>query len=405
MTVRPQALGVALGALHDVARLEDRLLQAEHLLALAPRLLGVELDAERGARASSRRGPRRSRRPSSPSRRSCGARRGSRTCCLSAGRARPMDAAMRRFGSFVSWRAMTQWTIWPGMMSFSPSLRLISRQCGGKMELTVTRLAFSIPASRSASSNDERRSLCTPTPFVKKMALGTNISCMTGKPLSPRTIRCSCSFLPSCASLRAPEYSDRPCRFRVKCGCVGAGAVLRGDLLRAASWRRLLRGLGGRRRLGGGSGLLLGRRGGFGPSRPWLRGAPCASPSTCTCRRGAGPATRRGAGGSPASFVRFSSSRIASMSFSRVPNFSFTSVKVACRRRSFAFETWARPLFLFVRATQRSSPVSFSTAATSLALSPNFSLTIGERGLGGHGGASFRGVREMTRAAKVGRGP
>ena len=92
---------------------------------------------------------------------------------------------MRRFGSFVSWRAITQWTICPGMMSFSPSLRLISLQRGGKMELTVTRFAFSIPASRSASSNDDRRSLCTPTPFVKKIAFGTNISCITGKPLSP----------------------------------------------------------------------------------------------------------------------------------------------------------------------------------------------------------------------------
>src|SRR5581483_6637054 len=48
-----------------------------------------------------------------------------------------------------------------------------SRQCGGKIELTVTRFAFSIPASRSASSNDDRRSRCFPTPFVKKMARGT----------------------------------------------------------------------------------------------------------------------------------------------------------------------------------------------------------------------------------------
>ena len=63
------------------------------------------------------------------------------------------------------------------------------------------------------------------------------------------------------------------------------------------------------------------------------------------------------------------------MSFSRVPNFSFTSVKSACKRRSFALDTWARPLSLLVRETQRSSPVSFSSAATSFSLSPNASLT------------------------------
>ena len=58
---------------------------------------------------------------------------------------------------------------------------------GGKIELTVTRLAFSIPASRSDSSNDERRSLWTPTPLVKKIAFGTNISCISGYPVGPTT--------------------------------------------------------------------------------------------------------------------------------------------------------------------------------------------------------------------------
>jgi hypothetical protein len=76
------------------------------------------------------------------------------------GRAREADGRRDEAVGLVRvLRAMTQWTICPGMMSFSPSLRLISLQCGGKMELTVTRLAFSMPASRSASSNDERRSL------------------------------------------------------------------------------------------------------------------------------------------------------------------------------------------------------------------------------------------------------
>src|ERR1700677_2681499 len=45
----PGALGVALRALDDVAGLQDGLLEAEDLLALAPRLLGIELDAQGGA--------------------------------------------------------------------------------------------------------------------------------------------------------------------------------------------------------------------------------------------------------------------------------------------------------------------------------------------------------------------
>src|ERR1700734_1336590 len=102
---------------------------------------------------------------------------------------------MRRLGSFVSWRAMTQWTIWPGLMSFSPSFRLISLQCGGKIEETVTRFAFSIPASRSESSNDERRSLWMPAPCVKKIALGTNSSCIVGYPPGPNGTIGRFSFL------------------------------------------------------------------------------------------------------------------------------------------------------------------------------------------------------------------
>src|SRR5437879_539347 len=44
---RPDALGVAFGALHDVARLEHFLRHLEGLLALVPGLLGIEVDAER----------------------------------------------------------------------------------------------------------------------------------------------------------------------------------------------------------------------------------------------------------------------------------------------------------------------------------------------------------------------
>src|SRR5258708_29523761 len=44
------------------------------------------------------------------------------------------------------------------------------------MEDTRTRFCAAIPASRSASSNEVRRSLCLPTPFVRKMRLGTRLS-------------------------------------------------------------------------------------------------------------------------------------------------------------------------------------------------------------------------------------
>ena len=53
-------------------------------------------------------------------------------------------------------------------MSFSPSLRLSSLQRGGKIELTVTRFAFSIPASRSASSKDEKTILMNAMAVRKK---------------------------------------------------------------------------------------------------------------------------------------------------------------------------------------------------------------------------------------------
>jgi hypothetical protein len=49
----------------------------------------------------------------------------------------------------------------------------MTRHCGGKMDETRTRFCEAIPASRSASSNDVSRSLCLPTPLVKKIFFGT----------------------------------------------------------------------------------------------------------------------------------------------------------------------------------------------------------------------------------------
>src|SRR5437870_11385247 len=81
--------------------------------------------------------------------------------------------AISRCGSRVEFSATTANTTSPGFRYFKPSLREISLQCGGKMEETRTRLVAAIPASRKASSNEVRRSLCLPTPFVMKMRLGT----------------------------------------------------------------------------------------------------------------------------------------------------------------------------------------------------------------------------------------
>jgi hypothetical protein len=41
------------------------------------------------------------------------------------------------------------------------------------MDETRTKFSAAIPASRNAISKDVRRSLCLPTPLVKKMRLGT----------------------------------------------------------------------------------------------------------------------------------------------------------------------------------------------------------------------------------------
>ena len=57
---------------------------------------------------------------------------------------------MRRPGSFVSARAMTQKVISPGCKRGYSELRGISSQCGGRIDETVTRFCCSISASRNA---------------------------------------------------------------------------------------------------------------------------------------------------------------------------------------------------------------------------------------------------------------
>jgi len=81
------------------------------------------------------------------------------------------DAAAGSLDEFLD---ITVKTISPGTSIFSPSGFSMISHFGGRMELTVTRLNFSIPASRSAISNDSSISLCLPTPVVKKTFFGTS---------------------------------------------------------------------------------------------------------------------------------------------------------------------------------------------------------------------------------------
>src|SRR5262249_895221 len=87
--------------------------------------------------------------------------------------AKPMLEASRRWGSRVEFSATTAKVTSPGYRYFTPSLRETSLQCGGKMEETRTRFCAAMPASLNASSNEVRRSLCLPTPLVRKMRFGT----------------------------------------------------------------------------------------------------------------------------------------------------------------------------------------------------------------------------------------
>src|SRR5262245_35458525 len=87
--------------------------------------------------------------------------------------ATPILEASRRCGSRVEFSATTAKTTSPWLRYFWPSLREINLQCGGKIEETRTKFCDAMPASRSASSKEVKRSLCFPTPLVRKSRLGT----------------------------------------------------------------------------------------------------------------------------------------------------------------------------------------------------------------------------------------
>src|SRR5438552_9343007 len=88
--------------------------------------------------------------------------------------ATPILDAIRRCGSRVEFSATTENVTSPGYKYFRPSLREINLQLGGKMEETRTRFCAAMPASRSANSKEVSRSLCLPTPLVRKIRLGTS---------------------------------------------------------------------------------------------------------------------------------------------------------------------------------------------------------------------------------------
>src|SRR3990167_9177201 len=82
--------------------------------------------------------------------------------------AHPIEAATNLFGSFVSFLAITQKTIWPGFKRGRPFSFGIFLHPGGTMLETPTKLNLAMPASRKASSKEVSRSFAIPTPLVKR---------------------------------------------------------------------------------------------------------------------------------------------------------------------------------------------------------------------------------------------
>src|SRR4029079_3847927 len=111
----------------------------------------------------------------------------------SVGSASPIDAEIRRLRSLVSDRAMTQCVISPGFNNFSPRLRGMILQLGGRMDETLTRLQYATPALRSACSNDASFSRWTPTPLVRNMCVGTIVSSPLVDPIA-RDVRRVANF-------------------------------------------------------------------------------------------------------------------------------------------------------------------------------------------------------------------
>jgi hypothetical protein len=81
----------------------------------------------------------------------------------------PTAAEIKRCGSLLQQRLMTQKVMAPGSSFFNPSVLEIILQPGGKYWKPGQDCIFSIPASRKASSKECSCSLWVPTPLVKKV--------------------------------------------------------------------------------------------------------------------------------------------------------------------------------------------------------------------------------------------
>src|SRR6267142_3091536 len=119
--------------------------------------------------------------------------------------ATPILEARERCGSRVEFSAMTANTTSPGLRYFRPSFRVSILQLGGKMEETRTRFCAAMPASRRASSNEVKRSLCFPTPFVKNMRFGTMFlpNSVGSSKMSKLSVECNTAECEQCVKIAA----------------------------------------------------------------------------------------------------------------------------------------------------------------------------------------------------------
>src|SRR5262249_114827 len=129
------------------------------------------------------------------------------------GRPARRRAAIGRRASWVSARGMTQNVISPGLKVATPTVWLISSQCGGRIEETVTRFCCSMSASRSAYSNAVSAWRCTPTPRVRNTDLGNgNIGIRNSLLVLHATLHAGCNAQVSFVG----EFGEKAGKWRVR---------------------------------------------------------------------------------------------------------------------------------------------------------------------------------------------
>src|SRR5271168_2521898 len=88
------------------------------------------------------------------------------------GSATPSPAQSKRLGPLVLDSLNTPKVTWPGISARMPSPTVIILHRAGRIPDTCTRLYFSMPACRKASSCDWALNRWRPTPLVKKTRVG-----------------------------------------------------------------------------------------------------------------------------------------------------------------------------------------------------------------------------------------